>query len=33
MEVVTLAEKPGDMENAVVVDILEHASRVAAQDV
>ena len=33
MEVVTLAEKPGDMENAVVVDMLEHVSRIAAQDV
>ena len=33
VEVVTLAKKPGDMENEAVVDMLEHASRVAARDV
>ena len=30
---VTVGKKPGDVENEALVDMLEHASRIAARDV
>ena len=30
---VTVEKKPGDLENKALVDMLEHASRIAARDV